>query len=785
MVAANDNHDTLTGGTEAATSALVTFEAEAGATYHFQVDGKATGTTPPANAPFTLTLNDSLWQGLTGGSVTSAPVVGPDGAVYVGSTDGTLHAFNADGSRRWPALRLEGMLDTSAAALSPDGTLYLGVGPVSALLNDAKLHAIDAATGARRWEIVVGPGYNANNAVALGADGTIYVRSQAQNPAAARLYAYRDAGDRAVLRWSASVPGDSYASVSLAPDGTVYLGSDDAANGHRLFAFDPATGAVKWSLRNDQAVYTAAAIDGAGNVYYGTLSSGRLYSVTPGGTLRWTYAGASVGTSSSPALSPDGRTAYFAGYDSKLHAVDTTTGAARWTFTLGQEVRASSPAVDANGIVYLGCYDGLIYAVNPDGTLRRTWATGGIVRSSPAIAGTKLVVGSNDRRVYAFELGVGTAGPWPQYRHNARRTGRAETEPFGLLAAPTDQRAVLTLPFSLSVTISGSGPFSYQWFQDGRPVAGATQATFTVAAATAASAGNYVVRVTGPLGELTSNPARVSVEPPDPGRLTNLSVRTRAGAGARTLTAGFTLAGSGLRPMLLRGIGPGLAAFGVAGTLADPALELYAAGRPEATNDDWGAGGGGTLLAAAFARAGAFALDPAARDAALLRPLGAGNYTVQVTAPGGAAEGVALVELYEDPAGTSAANRLVNLSARAQVGTGEGILIAGFTLSGNVPRRVLIRGIGPALAGFGVTGALTNPVLTLFRGPTRVQENDDWGGEPALVSAFTAAGAFPLNDPAGRDAAFTTLLAPGSYTVQVAGSGGGTGVALVELYELP
>jgi len=631
----------------------------------------------------------------------------------------------------------------------------------------------------------VGPGYNANNAVALGADGTIYVRSQAQNPAAARLYAYRDAGDRAILRWSASVPGDSYASVTLSPDGTVYLGSDDAANGHRLFAFDPATGAVKWTLRNDQAVYTAAAIDAAGNVYYGTLTSGRLYSVTPGGTLRWTYTGASVGTSSSPALSPDGRTAYFAGYDAKLHAVDTSTGAPRWTFPLGQEVRASSPAVDANGVVYIGCYDGLIYAVNPDGTLRRTWATGGIVRSSPAIAGTTLVVGSNDRRVYAFDLGVGTAGPWPQYRHNARRTGRAEVEPFGLLAAPTDQRAVLTLPFSLSVTVSGAGPFTYQWFQDGRPLAGANQATFTVTAATAAAAGSYVVRVSGPQGELTSPPARVTVEPPDPGRLTNLSVRTRAGTGARTLTAGFTLAGTGLRPVLLRGIGPGLGAFGVAGTLADPALELYAGGRLEATNDDW-TSGGAAGLAAAFARAGAFALDPAGRDAALLRPLAAGNYTAQVTtsAPGGA-EGITLVELYEDPAGAAATSRLVNLSARAQVGSGEGILIAGFTLSGNVPRRVLVRGIGPALAGFGVTGVLTNPVLTLFRGPTRVRENDDWGGDPALTAAFTAAGAFPLTDAGGRDAAFVALLTPGSYTVQVAGSSGGTGVALVELYELP
>jgi subtilisin family serine protease/outer membrane protein assembly factor BamB len=786
LIAANDQHDTQTGGTEAATSALVTFEATAGATYHFQIDGKATGTTPPANAPFTLTLNDSLWQGLTGGSVTSAPVVGPDGAVYVGSTDGTLHAFNADGSRRWPALRLEGMLDTSAAALSPDGILYLGVGPVSAALNDAKLHAIDAATGTRRWEIVVGPGYNANNAVALGADGTIYVRSQAQNPAAARLYAYRDAGDRAVLRWSASVPGDSYASVTLGPDGTVYLGSDDAANGHRLFAFDPATGAVKWTLRNDQAVYTAAAIDGAGNVYYGTLTSGRLYSVTPGGTLRWTYTGASVGTSSSPALSPDGRTAYFAGYDAKLHAVDTATGAARWTFPLGQEVRASSPAVDANGVVYLGCYDGLIYAVNPDGTLRRTWATGDIVRSSPAIAGTTLVVGSNDHRVYAFDLGVGTAGPWPQYRHNARRTGRAEVEPFAVVTPPADQRAVLTLPFSLGVTVSGPGPLAYQWFQDGRALPGATAATLTVAATTPASAGTYVVRITGPQGVLTSPPAQVTVEPPDPGRLTNLSVRTRAGAGARTLTVGFTLAGAGQRPVLVRGVGPGLAAFGVEGALTDPALELYAGPAMAAANDNWSdPAGSGSALAAAFARSGAFGLTAGSRDAALLRPLGPGNYTAQVTAPGTVAtEGIALVELYEDP-DPAAAGRLVNLSARAQVGSGDGILIAGFTLSGNVPRRVLVRGIGPALAGFGVGGVLANPVLSLFRGATRVQQNDDWGGDPTLAAAFTAAGAFALGDAGSRDAALTAVIAPGSYTVQVAGAAGGTGVALIEVYELP
>ena len=71
-----------------------------------------------------------------------------------------------------------------------------------------------------------------------------------------------------------------------------------------------------------------------------------------------------------PVLSPDGRTAYYAGYDAKLHAVNTADGTARWVFSLGKEVRASAPAVDANGVIYIGCYDQFVYAINPDGTLK-------------------------------------------------------------------------------------------------------------------------------------------------------------------------------------------------------------------------------------------------------------------------------------------------------------------------------------------------------------------------------------------------------------------------------
>jgi len=129
--------------------------------------------------------------------------------------------------------------------------------------------------------------------------------------------------------------------------------------------------------------------------------------------------------------------------------------------------------------------------------------------------------------------------------------------------------------------------------------------------------------------------------------------------------------------------------------------------------------------------------------------------------------------------------RLVNVSARAQVGTGAGILIAGFTISGNVPRRVLIRGVGPGLAPFGVTGTLVNPALAIYRGTSVVAENDDWGGGEELAATFRSVGAFALFSTASRDSALLVTLAPGSYTAQLTGVSNTTGVALIEVYEVP
>ncbi len=185
----------------------------------------------------------------------------------------------------------------------------------------------------------------------------------------------------------------------------------------------------------------------------------------------------------------------------------------------------------------------------------------------------------------------------------------------------------------------------------------------------------------------------------------------------------------------------------------------------------------------AFAASGAFGLPLASKDAALFVPLGVGAYSAQVTSSGSA--GTALVEAY-DFDGPTTASRLINLSVRTQVGTGENILIVGFVVEGNAPKQILLRAVGPGLAQFGVGGVLADPRLSLFSSgvSTATQVNDNWGGSAALSAAFTATGAFGLAS-VSKDAALLVTLQPGAYTAQVSGVGDTTGVALVEVYEVP
>ena len=369
----------------------------------------------------------------------------------------------------------------------------------------------------------------------------------------------------------------------------------------------------------------------------------------------------------------------------------------------------------------------------------------------------------------------------------------------------TSNAATLTVTAPAQPTISGqpaamttragSGAFfsvqasgvelGYQWRRNGVDIASATQATLFLNNVQSGDAGAYTVVVTNPGGSVTSSAAQLTVSATGTVRVANLSTRARVGTGDDVLIPGFVVAGSGSKTLLVRAVGPRLASdpFNVGGVLADPAMNLRSGATTVLANDDWGAFGDQVGLAAATSSSGAFALAPSTKDAAMVVSLASNSYTV-VTAGADGTTGVSLVELYDmDPVGSS--SRLVNISARARVGTGDDILIPGFVIEGSVALTVLIRAVGPSLGDvFNLTGFLADPVMTVFRGPNAIAANDDWQQAPnqaALVAATTATGAFALSD-GGRDAAFLIALQPGVYTVQVAGKNATTGVALVELY---
>jgi len=355
------------------------------------------------------------------------------------------------------------------------------------------------------------------------------------------------------------------------------------------------------------------------------------------------------------------------------------------------------------------------------------------------------------------------------------------------------------------VAATGS-PLSYQWASNtgvafvsnqlGPVFSGWTGPTLVIQGATAAVAGSYTCTVTNSAGAVTSSPATLAVSStPDVGRLINVSCRALAGSGTGALVAGFAIGGgdpASSEPLLIRASGPALAQFGITGFLADPALQLFSTASGSvllASNAGWA---GSAAVSSDAASVGAFAWpDPTSLDSALVQTLAPGPYTADISGASGDS-GAALAEVYDaTPAGTFGPStpHLVNVSARAAVGTAGNELVAGFVIGGSTSKTVLIRASGPALEQFGVTGTISDPELQLYNlgsaGTTLVASNDDWGGDPEIIAAAASVGAFAWTDPTSADCALLVTLAPGAYTANVVGINGASGVALVEVYEVP
>ena len=338
---------------------------------------------------------------------------------------------------------------------------------------------------------------------------------------------------------------------------------------------------------------------------------------------------------------------------------------------------------------------------------------------------------------------------------------------------------------TFSVSVSGTAPLDYQWRKDGGAIFGATNSTFSLSGVRLADAGSYSVAVSNLVGAVSSREAILTVTIPNPGRLINLSVLTDIATASDDFTLGYVVGGggtAGAKPLVIRAAGPSLAAFGVPGTLDDPKFELFAGTTKTGENDNWG---GSAQLSSSLSAVGAFAFNaPTSRDAALTASITTRDNSVKVSAVG-SGTGRVIAEIYDaTPAAsfTTSTPRLINVSVRKHLGSG---LTLGFVVGGATSAKILVRAIGPTLGGFGVSGVVADPQLALFNASSvKIGESNDWLGTAELTAAFAAVGAFAL--PAtSKDAALLVTLAPGNYSAQVSGVNSTTGVALVEVYEVP
>jgi hypothetical protein len=307
----------------------------------------------------------------------------------------------------------------------------------------------------------------------------------------------------------------------------------------------------------------------------------------------------------------------------------------------------------------------------------------------------------------------------------------------------------------------------------------------------------------------------VNDDGPLPQTLANISSRGGVLTGDNVMIGGFIVDGSIPKRVLVRSRGPSMvgAPFFVPGTLPNPQLQLFSGSTVIAQNDNWQ----DAPNCPGFICEGATeilntGLDPCtpnpgqssspancALEAAILITLPPGPYTAIVRGADGTT-GIGLVEVFEADAST--VSELSNISTRGFVQSGDDVMIGGLIIEGSAPATVLIRARGPSMSGapFFVPGTLANPFLQIFSGQDVIAQNDNWQDAPSCngfgcgtAAQIAATGLDPCQPNPGQptsppscslESAILITLPPGAYTAILSGVGGGTGVGLVEAFEM-
>jgi sugar lactone lactonase YvrE len=630
---------------------------------------------------------------------------------------------------------------------------------------------------------VLATGFNGPVGMAVDASGTLFVSAYVSGT----ISKVSPSGKVSVLYAGLQMPNglalDSLGNLYVAMDGSGTIGEISPSGQMTVYAtgFNEPCG---------------LAFDPAGNLYVADLGNLSIGKITPDGGL-YTVA---TGLAHPFGIAIDG--------NGNIYAVDDA------------DVTRITPAGVVSKFVTAGLSGPYAVAVNPlplpsfsVQPVSQAVPVGHTVTLTAAEMGADslqwygpsgALAGATDATLTLSSIQASQAGIYTLAATNAAGVTSSNGATVGVITDTAP--AVVTAPAPLTVAAGRSVAFSiaatgtpaplYQWLLNGTPIAGATDPALVLSGASTTASGVVSCVVSNSGGTVTAQAALNVLSTSAPGRLVNLSARAAVGTGAGLMVGGLGISGSGTEDLLLRGVGPGLHdTFKLTGVLAAPQIGLFdGKGLLIASDTGWGsapvpgasAASAAPQLASAelMSQVGAFSLAAGSTDGAMAISAPPGSYTLQVVGADNGT-GLALVEIY-DTGGSGGPAHLINLSARANVGTGTAVLIGGFAVGGSTADMVLLRGVGPGLTDtFGLTGTLAQPLLSVFdNGRNLIGSNAGWGGDPTLASVAGTVGAFALNT-GHRDSALVVSLMPGAYTVEVSGADGGTGIALVEVYEVP
>ena len=375
---------------------------------------------------------DELWKYEFDYLGDTSPAIGPDGIIYVGG--GTevykiyLFAFYPNGTVKWK-YRVDGIILRCCPAIAEDGTIYIGAW-------DDCLHAVNS-NGTRKWTFDAGA--DIVSSPAIGINGTIYFGTMSPGY---EVFAINPDGTE---KWRYQTGYHVCSDPAIGDDGTIYIGSSD----DYLYALYP-NGTLRWRYKTGDWVRGPPSIADDGTIYISSWDT-YLYALYPDGTLRWKTE-IWYGSDTNPTLGLDG-TIYISSA-SKLFAIEPENGNILWEFNLGGSSGKSSPAICADGIIYIGIeigeWDGgEIVAINSDGTEHWRHLLSNIdADSSPAIG--------SDGTIYICSTSSWSSEDW----------GHLHAFNRGDLLADANgpYYGIINMPVQFTGSASGGYlPYSYFW----------------------------------------------------------------------------------------------------------------------------------------------------------------------------------------------------------------------------------------------------------------------------------------------------------------------------------